>query len=168
MARPAPARTSSKKAFAMALIICPECGGTISDKATVCVHCGHPLHGGDATQTPQAGTGAQTQHFCTVCGTELPYSVHFCTSCGSPVGTPSAAAPAQPVQPPQVSAQPLAPASPMPPAPKQKEPEVLKCPKCGSTLVTTGERGYSIIWGFMGAGSTVNRCGKCGFKWKPY
>lgn len=22
--------------------------------------------------------------------------------------------------------------------------------------------------GFMGASSTVNRCGKCGFKWKPY
>ena len=89
----------------------------------------------------------------------------FCTSCGSPVGTPSAATPAQPAQPPQASVQPMA---PTPPTPKQKEPKVLKCPKCGSTLVATGERGYSIIWGFMGAGSTVNRCGKCGFKWKPY
>lgn len=64
----------------------------------------------------------------------------FCTSCGAPVGTPGPSAVSQPVQPPQVPAQPLAPASPMPPAPKQKEPEVLKCPKCGSALVTTGER----------------------------
>ena len=41
-------------------------------------------------------------------------------------------------------------------------------PKMQIHAVATGERGYSIIWGFMGAGSTVNRCGKCGFKWKPY
>lgn len=27
----------------MALIKCPECGGTVSDKAPVCVHCGFPL-----------------------------------------------------------------------------------------------------------------------------
>lgn len=27
----------------MALIICPECGEKISDKSTVCIHCGYPL-----------------------------------------------------------------------------------------------------------------------------
>lgn len=27
----------------MALIICPECGKEISDKATVCIHCGFPI-----------------------------------------------------------------------------------------------------------------------------
>lgn len=43
----------------------------------------------------------------------------------------------------------------------------LTCPKCGSTAVTTGQRGFSIISGFIGSGSTVNRCGKCGYKWKP-
>lgn len=43
----------------------------------------------------------------------------------------------------------------------------LKCPKCGSTAVTTGERGYSLLTGFLGAGKTVNRCGNCGYKWKP-
>lgn len=40
---------------------------------------------------------------------------------------------------------------------------ILKCPKCGSTAVTTGARGFSIVTGFLGAGSTVN---KCGYKWK--
>ncbi len=44
---------------------------------------------------------------------------------------------------------------------------VLKCPKCGSTAVTTGQRGYSLLTGFIGAGQTMNRCGKCGYKWKP-
>lgn len=27
----------------MALITCPECGGKISDKAEICIHCGYPL-----------------------------------------------------------------------------------------------------------------------------
>lgn len=27
----------------MALIKCPECGGTVSDSATTCPHCGYPL-----------------------------------------------------------------------------------------------------------------------------
>ncbi len=31
----------------MALIICPECGGKVSDKASVCIHCGFPI--GDFT-----------------------------------------------------------------------------------------------------------------------
>ena len=41
------------------------------------------------------------------------------------------------------------------------------CPKCGSTAITAGQRGYSLIWGFIGSGNTVNRCSKCGHKWKP-
>lgn len=44
---------------------------------------------------------------------------------------------------------------------------VPKCPKCGSTAITTGARGFSIITGFLGSGQTVNRCGNCGHKWKP-
>lgn len=43
----------------------------------------------------------------------------------------------------------------------------LTCPKCGSTAITTGERGYSLLTGFLGSAQTVNRCGKCGYKWKP-
>ena len=27
----------------MALIKCPECGGQVSDRADVCIHCGYPL-----------------------------------------------------------------------------------------------------------------------------
>lgn len=45
--------------------------------------------------------------------------------------------------------------------------DVLKCPKCGSTAVSTGARGFSVVTGFLGSGQTVNRCGNCGHKWKP-
>ena len=43
----------------------------------------------------------------------------------------------------------------------------LKCPRCGSTAVTTTSRGYSLLAGFIGSNKTVNRCGKCGHTWKP-
>lgn len=43
----------------------------------------------------------------------------------------------------------------------------IKCPRCGSTAVTTTSRGYSLVWGFAGSNKTVNRCGKCGHTWKP-
>lgn len=41
------------------------------------------------------------------------------------------------------------------------------CPKCKSTQITTGARGFSIVSGFIGANKTVNRCAKCGYTWKP-
>ena len=43
----------------------------------------------------------------------------------------------------------------------------LTCPRCGSSAVTTGSRGYSLVWGFIGSNKTVNRCGKCGHTWNP-
>lgn len=44
---------------------------------------------------------------------------------------------------------------------------VVTCPICGSTSVTTGQRGFSLITGFLGSNKTVNRCGKCGHTWAP-
>ena len=49
----------------------------------------------------------------------------------------------------------------------REEKNLPKCPRCGSTSITAGQRGYSLIWGFIGSGNTVNRCSKCGHKWKP-
>lgn len=42
-----------------------------------------------------------------------------------------------------------------------------KCPRCGSTAITTGQRGYHWFWGIHGSGESVNRCGNCGHTWKP-
>lgn len=43
----------------------------------------------------------------------------------------------------------------------------LMCPRCKSTSVTTGKRGYSLLSGFVGSSKVVNRCGKCGYSWEP-
>ncbi len=50
---------------------------------------------------------------------------------------------------------------------KRQSSNTIHCPKCGSTNITAGQRGYSLVTGFIGSGSTVNRCAKCGYKWKP-
>lgn len=42
-----------------------------------------------------------------------------------------------------------------------------RCPKCGSTAISTVNRGFSIVTGFIGSGSPRNVCQKCGYKWKP-
>lgn len=42
-----------------------------------------------------------------------------------------------------------------------------RCPKCGSTNITAGQRGYSFWTGFLGSNKTVNRCSNCGYTWKP-
>lgn len=41
------------------------------------------------------------------------------------------------------------------------------CPVCGSDQIVTGQRGYSLVWGFLGSNSTTNRCAQCGHSWKP-
>ncbi len=50
---------------------------------------------------------------------------------------------------------------------KQYETNEIHCPHCGSTAITTGQRGFSFLTGFLGSNKTVNRCGKCGYSWKP-
>lgn len=44
---------------------------------------------------------------------------------------------------------------------------LLHCPRCGSTSVAIGERGWKITTGFIGSSKTTNRCGKCGYSWQP-
>lgn len=47
------------------------------------------------------------------------------------------------------------------------DPNIVRCPKCGSTSVTTEERGYSIMWGVLGSTKKKNLCQKCGYTWWP-
>lgn len=42
-----------------------------------------------------------------------------------------------------------------------------RCPKCGSEYIATVNRGFSVVWGFIGSGQVMNACQKCGHKWKP-
>lgn len=43
----------------------------------------------------------------------------------------------------------------------------IRCPKCGSTNISTVNRGYSMVTGFVGSGQARNVCQNCGYKWKP-
>lgn len=43
---------------------------------------------------------------------------------------------------------------------------VVHCPRCGSTSVTTEEQGYG-LFGWIGAAQKKNLCQKCGHKWWP-
>lgn len=45
--------------------------------------------------------------------------------------------------------------------------DLVHCPHCGSTQITSGQRGFSFWTGFIGASKTVNRCAKCGYHWTP-
>lgn len=42
-----------------------------------------------------------------------------------------------------------------------------KCPKCGSTSITTAQRGYKLLTGFIGSSKMLNTCQNCGHQWKP-
>lgn len=50
---------------------------------------------------------------------------------------------------------------------EERERNTVRCPKCGSTAISTVNRGYSLMTGFWGSGSPRNVCQKCGYKWKP-
>ena len=50
---------------------------------------------------------------------------------------------------------------------KSIQPGLPRCPKCGSTSISTINRGYSLFSGFFGSGSPRNVCQNCGYKWKP-
>lgn len=43
----------------------------------------------------------------------------------------------------------------------------IRCPKCGSTSISTVNRGFSLVTGFWGSGDPRNVCQRCGHKWKP-
>lgn len=54
------------------------------------------------------------------------------------------------------------PSTPQPSAPTNQ----VRCPKCGSTSITTEEQGYG-LFGWIGASQKKNLCQKCGYKWWP-
>ena len=57
----------------MALFECPECGGKVSDKATLCPHCGCPI------EQPQSHGKV-----CPECGAKVEESAMLCPICSFP------------------------------------------------------------------------------------
>ena len=158
----------------MALIDCPECGGLVSSEAKVCIHCGFPLLGGDQGEAKymillesvpniNAYIISQIAYICPGCeikrkinnlpcilltGISLQRAKDMQSELNklrvkTVISKLQEEAPIEPVK------------------------DVLCCPRCKSTAITTGTKGYGLIRGFIGSNKTVNRCGRCGYSWEP-
>lgn len=164
----------------MALINCPECGNKVSSSANMCIHCGYPLNSSEKSTITTHEDGV-----CIIRG--KPYNlVSFkdrlleaypdnTTESNSIIremqhhigDVPLFAAIALAKQiidsktvPESFDAEKYA-------IKFKKDDGLVHCPRCDSTNVVTGQRGYSMVWGFIGSNRTMNRCAKCGHKWEP-
>ena len=45
------------------------------------------------------------------------------------------------------------------------DPRPPKCPKCGCKELTVTSRGYDLLLGFVGSSKPYNVCNKCGYRW---
>ena len=168
----------------MALIKCPECGKEISDKSHQCIHCGYPLEELGVT-TPSAPPKSASGLYSVILdncseskvraikvireitGCSLAEAKNLADTCPSVVKEGVSLVEAQEIQDKfaMVTAKTSIIETDKRTVVKLQSP--IRCPKCGSTQISTGKRGYSLVTGFIGSGKTVNRCGHCGYKWTP-
>ena len=66
----------------MALIVCPKCGKSISDKAFTCTQCGYEL-----TAEDKIGKTDSPPVICEDCGEIIPNEATICPNCGCPVAS---------------------------------------------------------------------------------
>ncbi len=146
----------------MALIKCPECGREISDRSDKCIHCGYPLEK-ESEQVIINGVTFEKKYFCDpnisqidkirILRQKLGLSLEVAKNTLEPwtntSNIPNSVTLITETQ------------------QKERERNIVKCPKCGSTAISTVNRGYSLMTGFLGSGSPRNVCQKCGYKWKP-
>lgn len=139
----------------MALIKCPECEMNVSDKAKVCIHCGFPIAQSQLKKVvrflPDKNkyiiekdnlTLQEAEQFTREFNDKYSkYNLH-CEIVDASTQLDYYHSPISQ--------------------------NTIRCPKCGSTSITTGTRGFSIVTGFIGSNKTVNRCGSCGHTWKPH
>lgn len=179
----------------MALIKCPECGNQISDKASACIHCGFPLqqpkpqkiiwNNIDVTDLENFYIGLSKQN-----KKSLIYVCEYFEDDSKPGADPTRRNLEYPGQQEKYKVankfvkefsrknnmnrhdagkfildylrdKNYAPT----PQPSVSTNQV-RCPKCGSTSITTEEQGYG-LFGWIGASQKKNLCQKCGYKWWP-
>ena len=144
----------------MALIKCPECGKEISDQSSTCIHCGFPLQNKNECIVngkkqdlsfildQSLSREAKRDILCKISGG----ASWRCNMMVCSIMQEGKIPPTLNIRPDEDEIQ---------------SQNALACPKCGSTNITTGARGWKWTTGFIGAGKTVNRCGDCGHTWKP-
>lgn len=172
------------------LITCPECGSNVSDKASNCPYCGYPIgtydHNSKRYDVILSGyktKGADELDFCVFLVSEFKMTTkeaafivtHFPYVFANNLSKTNAERIKTALDKSQIQASIEETKSIIDGRLTDddvekiynKKYQPLTCPRCGSTAITTGSRGYSLVWGFAGSGKTVNRCGKCGYSWKP-
>lgn len=177
----------------MALIKCPECGNNVSDRCSVCIHCGFPI-------AELTGQPIRNPNICKIDGVDFDLCEfkQYIQSCIDENGYVSDEEREQLIDGLEESCDVIGRVScakiidqiietleipenfetfcyrhhrRLEAENKNKiidvSPDIPRCPKCNSAAVTTGQRGWSMVSGFIGSGKTVNRCAKCGHKWAP-
>ena len=175
----------------MALIKCPECGGNVSDKAPACIHCGFPLQ-----QLQQTTDNEIINHMIVIDGEQIDLSeireqslyldnsdyaqyneLIKELSAITQLSRRESASIIDYIRRNNSVPKSLEEATIFSNRLKKEKSEqiikenttqiVVRCPKCASTQITTGQRGYNIVWGFWGSNKTTNRCANCGHSWQP-
>jgi len=173
----------------MALIKCPECGAEVSDKARACIHCGYPFDNTvSSDNSVQKSNNKKVVIPCCkgannelvaikivrqITGMGLAEAKNLVESSNpvvvDKVDQYTAMQIAEQFISEGVNAQVIDSNEKIQVNNIQikKEPQAPRCPKCGSTSIATVNRGFSLIWGFLGSGTPVNVCQSCGHKFKP-
>lgn len=167
----------------MALICCPECGKTISDKAPACIHCGFPMNNTSHDQQEQKC------NYCSINGKEydltevingiineeylkaktLLTELNTGLTTSDEIRLRKLLLETKKV-PPKFNSGDMVYENTVVSQEDLKKIHAnspVRCPKCKSTSIATTNRGYSLVWGFIGSGKPMNVCQKCGYKWKP-
>lgn len=142
----------------MALINCPECNREISGKSKSCIYCGYPLklsnlcyiNGVQHDLTfiqENSNKNISIRTFMELTGFGLTKSKEIIDSIIEKNKIPEA-----------INHQ---------VRDVVKESPQVQCPKCSCSDIGVANRGYSLVWGFIGSGKSMNVCKACGHKWKP-
>ncbi|MBR3843110.1 MAG: ribosomal protein L7/L12 [Christensenellaceae bacterium] len=169
----------------MALIKCPECGKEISDRVKACIHCGFPL--AEVLQIESKEENFLKKVVIPCCeNTSYKIKAIGIVRQVTGLGLAEAKALVESTHPVVVNEVDLTKANEIAelflregiPAKvldaddasvtiDKKTTKIPCCPKCGSTALATVNRGYSIVWGFLGSATPMNVCQACGYKFKP-
>lgn len=152
----------------MALIRCPECEKEISDKSSVCIHCGFPISEVKLYNVVRPSLNNPGQYVLEYENLTLEQAKERKKECenfdkevvslgATIINTYEIVEANTDLDYCNLEMRKI----------KIPDPSILHCPKCGSTAITTGARGVNWTLGLIGAGKTVNRCGKCGHTWTP-
>lgn len=149
----------------MALIKCPECGKEISDKSSSCIFCGYPIdellnsickiNGVEfdlSSYKEKIDSSNQNEDILSEIEYELFDKIETITIDES-----------------EELLNIMLTTNRVPKSFNSHHTSALlpHCPRCGSTSISTGSRGWKWTTGFIGSGKTVNRCANCGHMWEP-